>query len=104
MTALGTPPAHRSGSGAKRALTRKQIAAALREQFPKVSRSQCEKAASEAVAYCHARPDRDAMEHAVSVLLRNTRQVSYRNRRDADVGRANSTVLDAIANLERGLA
>ena len=104
MTALGTPPAHRSGSGAKRALTRKQIAAVLREQFPKVSRSQCEKAASEAVAYCHVRPDADAMEHAVTVLLRNSRQVSYRNRRDADVGRANSTVLDAIANLQAGVA
>lgn len=59
--------------------TRKQIAAVLREQFPKVSRSQCEKAASEAVAYCHVRPD-------------------------ADVGRANSTVLDAIANIQAGVA
>ncbi|MEA5054411.1 MAG: hypothetical protein VB093_13320 [Propionicimonas sp.] len=44
------------------------------------------------------------MEHAVTVLLRNSRQVSYRNRRDADVGRANSTVLDAIANIQAGVA
>lgn len=29
MTALGTPPAHRSGSGAKRALHRAQTAAVL---------------------------------------------------------------------------
>lgn len=75
MCAAILPLVPRPGGQVKH--TRKQIAAVLRERFPKVSRSQCEKAASEAVAYC---------------------------RRDADVGRANSTVLDAIANIQAGVA
>lgn len=103
MSAANRPPV-RLGPGGQIKYTRKQIQDELAERFPQVSRSQREKAASAASSYCHARPDTNAMEHAIKVLTRNTRRVSYRNRFDADVDHGNSPALDAIANLDAGVA